>query len=376
MKLARALGLAMLAAVAFGRQATQDRPDTVIRTTTRLVQVRVVAEDSQGRPAAYLRKEDFHLEDDGKAQPIALFATDGSSLPASETGASASPPEDSAARNDYAMILLDWLNPRYADRLSVLDHVRKLLAKFQPRQMVALYLMGHESYLVHDFTSDNAELLQSLADLDPGPYDGSRGAVNRLDAQNGGDRESAARLSVEEQIFDFNRKVLDTLATLGKVADGLARIPGRKSLIWVSNGFPIVLDGHAVRGAKPAEISYGKDVETAIGKFNRADAAVYTVDARGLPAVPSYGDVATLQEFSARTGGTTFCQRNDLDEGMRLALEDMKISYTLGFAVPVDDGPGLHQIRLTTTRPGINLRYRESYQLDDAAAPPPKPRKK
>ena len=65
----------------------------------------------------------------------------------------------------------------------------------------------------------------------------------------------------------------------------------------------------------------------------------------------------------------TFHQRNDLDEGMRLALEDMKISYTLGFTIPMDAAPGNHEIRVRTTRPGVTLRYRESYQLDDAPAP-------
>jgi len=137
MGLARVAGMLALSAIAFGRQD----PDTVIRTTTRLVQIVVVAEDSQGRPVADLRKADFQLQDNHKPQPITSFATEGSTLPSSETGASASQTEEDAARNDYAMILLDWLNPRYADRLVVRDKVNKLLRKFQPRQLVALYLL-------------------------------------------------------------------------------------------------------------------------------------------------------------------------------------------------------------------------------------------
>jgi len=367
MRIARALGMPALTAMAFAWQA----PDTVIRTTTRLVQVRVVAEDSQGRPVASLRREDFQLEDNRRPQPISLFAAEGSAQPPAATDSPASQTvENAAARNDYAMILLDWLNPRYADRLSVLDHVRKLLQRFQPRQMVALYLMGHESYLLHDFTADPAELLQALANLDPGLFEPDRAPTSRFDGRYTEDRAAAMQSKVEEQLFDFNIKVLDTLETLGKVADGLARIPGRKSLIWVTNGFPIVLDSRAVPGAKPAVIVYSQDTEKAIGKFNRADVAIYTVDARGFPAAPSYGDVGTMQEFSARTGGATFYQRNDLDEGMRLALEDTRISYTLGFAVPVDAAPGQHEIRVRTSRPGVTLRYRESYQLDDGPALP------
>jgi VWFA-related protein len=156
---------------------------------------------------------------------------------------------------------------------------------------------------------------------------------------------------------------------LQKVADGLARIPGRKSLIWVTNGFPIVLDSHAVPGLGQDEVSYREYADPLIQELNRANVAVYSVDARGLQSCPTYGDVGTLQELSSRTGGTTFTNRNDLAEGMRLALEDSKASYTLGFSVPADATPGLHEISLRTTRPGVRLRYRGSYQLDGVAPP-------
>src|ERR1035438_5254133 len=65
MRIAVALGLLLAA-------GAQDRPETVIRTTTRLVQVRVVAEDSKGNPVTNLRKEEFQLQDNRKPQPIAL----------------------------------------------------------------------------------------------------------------------------------------------------------------------------------------------------------------------------------------------------------------------------------------------------------------
>jgi VWFA-related protein len=347
MRIACALGFLAIA-------VAQDRPETVIRTTTRLVQIRVVAEDSKGNPVTNLRKEEFQLQDNRKPQPITLFASEGATLPTPD----ATPAE---ARNDYAMILLDWLSPRYPDRLMVRENVNKLLQKFQPRQQVALYALGRPSQLLHDFTDDPAALLQALASTED-PFEPDAGPTSKFDARSGGPN-TATKLSVEEQIFDFNLKILDTLTALEKVADALARIPGRKSLIWVSNGFPFVLDGSAIPGAKGVEISYVQDVEKIVDKFDRADVAIYTVDARGLP-IGSKGYPASLQEFAARTGGTAFYDRNDLDEGIWLALEDTKVSYTLGFTVGTDAVPGMHEIRLRTTRPGVKLRYRESYQLD------------
>jgi VWFA-related protein len=218
-------------------------------------------------------------------------------------------------RDDYTVILLDWLNPSHADRLWVRDSVNKLLKNFRPRQQVALYVVAHESRLLHDFTSEPAELLQTLADTEEepeDPFDPSRPPLTSPRVK------TWTALNTEERIFRFNLKILDTIDSL----------TGRKSLIWITNGFPILLDGRAVPGSKEVT-DYREYVEPLIDKINRANIAIYTVDPRG-PAAPGYGDVGTLQEFSSRTGGTTFYARNDLDEGIRLALEDTKMSYTPG----------------------------------------------
>jgi len=353
--------LAWALALLIGTATAQDRPDTVIRTTTRLVQIRVMAQDSSGNPVSDLRKEELQLQDNRKPQPIAFLTFEGSASPAgASNGANRSAGPTGA---EYAVILIDWLNPSYRDRVTDRELVYKFLRNARPRQQIAMYVLGKPSRLLHGFTSDTAELLQTLADTAIDPEDVYDPMPPTLAEPR---YKMWATLTTEEKIFRFNVKILDTFETLNKLADGLARVPGRKDLIWISNGFPLVVDGHAVAGATPAEIEYPENMQETVAKLNRADIAVYSVDARGLVADGRYGDVGTLQEFSERTGGTAFIDRNDLDEGMRLALEDTRISYTLGFTVPVGAVPGLHRILLRTTRPGVTLRYRESYQLDEA----------
>ena len=153
---------------------------------------------------------------------------------------------------------------------------------------------------------------------------------------------------------------------LSDLAGEMARLPGRKSLIWLTTGFPAIIDGGVVPGARPAEEIYLKDVDRAVAQFNRMDVTVHTVNAKGLSAVGrSFG--ATLRDFADRTGGTMFSDRNDLDAGIRAALEDMHAGYTLGFLVPEDASPGLHAIQVRTTRPRLKLRFRESYEPQLAA---------
>ena len=145
-------------------------------------------------------------------------------------------------------------------------------------------------------------------------------------------------------------------------ASRLVDVPGRKSLIWLSDAFPLVIDNSVVPGANAAEVVYHQNLERLLARLNRADVAVYGVAACGL-SVTARSYSGTMVQLAERTGGTAFYGRNDLDEGIRLALEDMRISYTLGFHVPAGAAPGLHEIRVRVNRPGVRLRYRESYEL-------------
>ncbi|SPE41753.1 hypothetical protein SBA3_4580013 [Candidatus Sulfopaludibacter sp. SbA3] len=170
---------------------------------------------------------------------------------------------------------------------------------------------------------------------------------------------------MEEQLFFLNRRITDSFHTLEMIAGNLARVPGRKSLIWLSDAFPLVINGGVIRGANALEVVYYQNLEHLLAKLNRADVAVHGVDARGLSATTrSYA--GTMVQMAERTGGTVFHDRNDLDTGIRLALEDMRVSYTLGFHVPAGAAPGLHEIRVKVNRPGVKLRYRESYQLAES----------
>jgi VWFA-related protein len=264
------------------------------------------------------------------------------------------------------LIVLDWLNTGFSDRFLARDNVARLLKNFQPRQRLALYLLGRAPRLLLDFTTNGDALLDALQAADREPLDIDDEPPSRFDARYSS--RNGTSLNAEAQIFFWNEKVRASLHALELIADRLAHLPGRKTLVWVSAGFPMAIDGSVVPGAKPGEVLYLREIENLLTKLNAADVAVYSVDARGLPATSSRGFVETLQELSERTGGTAFYARNDLDEGVRLALEDMRATYTVGFQVPEGAAPGRHEIRVKVKRPGLKLRYRESYRLDGASS--------
>ena len=71
--------------------AAQAQAAPVIKVTTRLVQVSLVAHDKKGQPVADLKKEDFTLYDKGQEQPIKLFSME-TSKPAADAAAEAAKP--------------------------------------------------------------------------------------------------------------------------------------------------------------------------------------------------------------------------------------------------------------------------------------------
>ena len=116
-----------------------------------------MATDSSGNAVTDLRKEELQLQDNRKPQAIASFVVEGVA-PTAGANASAAPEEQT--REEYAMLLIDWRNPRYFERVNTLDFAKLLLEKFQPRQELAIYIYARKSYLLHDFTIDRGALAQ------------------------------------------------------------------------------------------------------------------------------------------------------------------------------------------------------------------------
>ena len=339
--------LLLLAAAAFWRASAQD--EVVLRTSTNLVEVRVVAIDRHGTPVANLRKSDFEIQDNHHPQHIRLFAAYHS--PAASTSAAAGASEDSSPTPaEFAVILLDWMNCTYTNRVFVKDEVLKLIRNSQPRQRLAVFVLSRKNpRLLSDFTYDRDALAYMVENLRLN-WENPGGSIR--DEPIGGVRGGRAATPIstpatEARLYTARNQLVDTTSTLEKIADHLQHVPGRKALLWVSSGVPMTVDGSY----------YAPFIEPALGKLNRSDTAIYAIDAKGIDDHPS----DSLFSFAERTGGLTFYLSNDLAGSMLKALQDTDISYTLGFHMPDDATPGLHAITVRVNRPGVRLRYRESY---------------
>ena len=313
-------------------------PPATFQTGVQLVQVGVIAENKEGKPVTDLRQEEFQLLDNGVSRDIQLFLNE------SERSSIAPPPPPPGtftnrgvsrrgAHSGYSVIVLDTLLTLLADEnqggsgtIWAIQKALKALHSLPPGENVAIYATGYKLWVIREFTQDRGSLEQTLRKWRP-----------------------AMDVLPEELKVEVLRQEIE------QIAGHVAVIPGRKNLIWVAYHFPV---------APPV-----------LQKLKAADVAVYPVDAHGsvigLKSEKEFADWP-LRALAAATGGVAYYDRDDLDVAIREAIDDGRSNYTLGFYSSGDDHASqVHQVAVHVTRPGVTLRYRNTYQTEPPHTPGP-----
>lgn len=376
--------------------SAQTSPAGVLKSTTRLVQLSAIVEDSHGRPVLNLKKDDFTLTDNDAEQDVAIFspavavqehARDANSVPNvfdnrdSQEGKSGS----------VSVILIDALNTTFADQVRVKAQVLKLLRKRDPKEYLAIYLLREKLFVLQDFTQDSQALLAAVNRVKPnalGPLDASLVASSNLELLASGDanmRSLTQRDRADAQ-FDYaalDRRVQQTIGAFSAIAYQLAYISSRKSLIWISSSFPIMF-GSGGTTLAPGNIAggenYSTELESAARALNRVNMSVYPVDAAGVQmgsggshgAAPAAslnssffaiaGGRDTMNTIARQTGGRAFYGTNDLAGAMQKAVDETELAYLLGFYPNHNQWDGsYHRLKLRTKIPGLRIRYRDGY---------------
>lgn len=365
-----------LACTAFGAQ------DATFRSSTKLVQVSVVAQDRDGKPVRDLRREDFQVLDNGVPQEIRLFLSENAGAPLSKPRTLGSFTNQIAApegsRSGYSVILFDNLNtgfePTARARLKALEAFQAI----PEGDKIAMYSLWCKFQVIREFTEDRESLLRQLHSFSPAAGAVCAGSVPVEDSLPSNGRPSMADLIDPAAAVNRARAAEDAarIASLQAgtisdqemmlIADHLAGIPGRKNLIWIAQKFPL----------SPAALQH----------LVNAGVVIYPVDAIGSTialASEKEAHAAPIRALARMTGGVAYVDRDDLDVAIRESLEDGRISYTLGFyasgQTPDPDAraagkrsrmpqPMVHHLSVRVNRPDITLRYRASYAVE---RPPP-----
>jgi len=393
--LATVLIMALVAPSVPGQTASSQAParqtDFKFKVATEIVLVNVVARDKQGKPVSDLKKEDFTLLEDGKAQQIASFDSENlDTTPAASAGPSQqtvneqpAPPKpilsrqdaEEALNNKRVIVLFFDLTSLQPDEMQrAVDAAKKYVqTKMTATDMIAVVSLGSSLRLDQDFTGDRTRLLRVLNRFTQSEGQGmDNGTTGDTDiVEETGDAYTPDQSEYNQ--FNTDRK----LQALQSVCQVLAKFNQKKSMIYFSSGMT------------QTGIENEAALRAAINTAVRANVAIYTMDARGLEAMPPGGSASagslrgtamytgagmqnqfdrnfasqeTLVTLAGDTGGKAFLDTNDLGQVFDRVQRDTSVYYVLGYKSnnPMRDGRYRH-IQVKVNRPGINLEFRKGY---------------
>ncbi len=402
-------------------------PDSKFVAHSELVLIPAIVTDRSGNHIGGLKQEDFTVLENGSQRKIATFEEIVSvphliSRPVTPNEFSNSLAAGPSVGR-ITIIVLDFINTPFLDQAYARQELLSYLSQsLDPREPTGLYTLTRSGlHVIHDFTTDPSVLVAALqlvrGDANP-PIDssedvedltgsaspsgdsgsGSGGAASKEGTQ--GSKGSAqkeahslqsamANSELNFQSFEQRMAITWTLDALQQIAQTLAGVPGRKSLLWAGGGFPFNVSSTMQLAA------VGRDTlsdvlplyERTWQLLNDAQVSLYPLDVKGLQVVTMPGgsirdpgngfnrnphwknlDVqASFEIFASMTGGRAYYGSNDLAKGFRDSVNDSADYYMLGYYL---DRPnpklGWRKLAVKVKRDHADVRARSGFFVTDA----------
>lgn len=404
--------LAVSGSFAVSAQQPGDAPQ-VFRGGVDLVVVDVIVRDGNGDVVRGLTADDFELFEDGQPQTIVSFNfeevvttprpaivapllrtdltptipavradRDEPARDALETQAGAPEPlrrQDLAGRRLMVLLFdLSSMQPEDADE-AVRSALRYVDERMTAGDLVAVAVVASTLEVLSDFTADREQLRVTLSALsatgelalEEAQVETAETDEQDLEAESGG-------LAAASEYDLFNNDV--RLRAIRTLAENLQFIEQKKAIVYFSAGMG--------RSGGDNQVELRAAVNAAV----RANAALYTVDARGLQAIVPGGDASrqsgrgrslfsgqgvarqfdqlfssqeTLSTLADDTGGQAFTDTNDFGEVFAQVERDLSSYYLLGYQRPDQTRDGQYRrITVRVKQAGLQVAHRAGYYAD------------
>jgi len=437
--------LAGIPAVPFQQPANQNQPKSSenpqykLSVRSNLVLVPVIVVDKHGDHVAGLKAEDFEVKEDGNAEKIVRMdeVTVGDTAKVKRPAVAANTfTNEVVAEHPKKMeiIALDQINVPFAGGADGNRMLIEFLAKnLDSNTLLAMVALTHNGVrIIHDFTADTSTLAAALGKIrnKPGTLDATSMNVSgenlpvdleilQLDALLNGSDIDFSQLSPAQAVaalkaasanaratVDLSRRAQDAMITLEcfqQIAEYFGGVPGRKSLIWASTGFPFGTGAGTVQSTVRGNLE--EDWQRTFRMLTDANIAVYPVDigglttgatannlqklnttlvktggaeggvmarSAGLQALeggqftdPNVGRQETMRQLADRTGGQPFYNSNDGAELFRRAGQDAGQYYTLAYYTKDTGKYGWRKLNVKVKRDDVKVRARNGFYFND-----------
>jgi VWFA-related protein len=327
-----------------------------------VVSLNVVAMDKQGQPVTDLKAEDFQVQDEGKSQPIVLFHVNDSRHPS----IAAPGPHEYTNRPPgtpmgATVILFDLLNGSFTDREYMVGTLVKALSNVESPGNVYLYLLTNNGTLfpIHALPEHGAEA--SAPD------------------QNWTSQTKPLLESAIQKVYGFRPvddrdigvRVITTFKVLRDLGSELSALPGRKNVVWITNGFPIQANfGGLCRNIAVWNVTapctgnfvdFTPVVRHLAGRLDAVGVSMYPVDEWNVDGGDRMMVKETLDQFAGMTAGHSY-PSGGTKTAIPDALQALHLSYTIAYQPPPKSWDGkYHKVKVNCTRKGIQLQFEQGY---------------
>ncbi len=224
--------------------------NSVIKTQSNLVVVDAIVTDHHGHYVRNLTEDDFHVYQDGKEQHITSF----------------SPPAANAAntrQKHYLVLFFDNSTMAIAEqalaRKAAVQFIQKVAS---PGLAMAVVDFTGTTKVTQNFTTNHQLLAQAVTGV---KYSNLAAPSETQVASLYSPPLGAPQIESASSDFAAN----SILLSLMDICHLLGAVPGRKTLVLFSGGFPLTPELEA-------------ELTATINAANRANVAIYPIDARGL----------------------------------------------------------------------------------------------
>jgi len=307
----------------------------------------VLVSDAAGKRVTDLLPLDFTILDNGQPRKVLSFrAYDGASV-------KPNPPVE-------VVLLVDTVNLPFAQ----ISFVHQELARFLRQnggklaQPVTLMLLSGDGLHVQPRPSTDGMALVAVLDQ-------IKGTVHSIYSAMGSDGDL--------QRFQLSLRQVEA------IAENESRKPGRKLLIWVGPGWPM-LTGNNYRFSDRDQRAYFDAIVELMNKMREARMALYSVSPansgdsgaqdfrykdflKGVPsAVKSDTGNLALKVLALESGGRILGPDNDVAGQINNCIADANAFYSVSFNPPkAEHANEYHDLKVSVDKPGVAVRTNTGY---------------
>jgi VWFA-related protein len=340
------------------RPALSHRPPPSVAAPEGTLKLDVLVTDGVGQPVAGLQQQDFTLLDNRKPQPILSFrAVDGTS----GDGTAADPPVQ-------VILLIDMAN-------NLLHNIA------YERYQIDKFLKQNGGKLVQPVTlmvlSDQGVQVQPQPSLDG---NGVAGGLDRI--------ESSIHTIPVAGGYDAIERMELSLKALTQIVEVEGQRPGRKLLIWIGPGWPMLENPGYVESEKDRRGQFSAIVQLT-QQLRESRVTLYSINAidpgsqaqmrsdyyknflKGVTSAKQMDSGAlSVPVLAVHSGGRVFQSSGDLIALLNGCVAEAKAYYTLGFDPPAADHVDeYHELAVKVDKPGTTAHTNTGYYAQPAFRP-------